>query len=724
MKLIVLISLCILSLPAIITPPQTSMATEAIFEDPAMQRIKSEGNDSTISAYLIIRVQHEDLGPLTSNFSRVEQLFNIEQEARTSTNSNYSFDSNKVYIQRLETPFSAWEGAFNTRNKSLTNATSWGEVLQPTNEQGWCSEEANTAENNALQATLLLLPKESNIGVACPEFAGASATQPPQSNELLWLIWLNSSERPVDWSELSSWCEKISANSEFNFEPAGVNMLFKEAELIAKDDLSKILPITAVILLAIMWLFFRDIKTTLMTLGSVVLVVLAVIGFLQLFDYQFSVIDGIAVPIIMGVAVDGAFWYKSSNKPTKEVREILLLAMATTVAAVSLALFSPIKAQRGLALVMIVGIVFDWLLTRFVLEQYYLKSRVAPIVNDVVNFSSENKIKWAWPVALLALVMIAVTSPTGVEALDINQFLPEDSESLDELSELRDLYVIASSTIVFITFDLDNADSLELSNLDNFKQQFVQHPNIIAYDTGLSREILVLGFGDIIGESSFDDIYDNTTESILVKDPWLRVDGEVTGAFILAVIDGENAQSAYQFSLDAQNLLDDNDLSGEIGGDLITGISLAKSFEQTRILQIIFAGIIVFTISRAMTGSTNRAARIAVGTIAVGIAVDGLASHLGGRGVNTAPAVLLGMGFAADYLSHASDKITSWKFDNMARWGAAITSCSVFFVVSFSKFPPAKDTGVLLTLTIIISVFLATLLSTVSHKGTIKQQEE
>ena len=379
MKLIVLISLCILSLPAIISPPQTSMATEAIFEDPAMQRIKSEGNDSTISAYLIIRVQHEDLGPLTSNFSRVEQLFNIEQEARTSTNSNYSFDSNKVYIQRLETPFSAWEGAFNTRNKSLTNATSWGEVLQPTNEQGWCSEAANTAENNALQATLLLLPKESNIGVACPEFAGASATQPPQSNELLWLIWLNSSERPVDWSELSSWCEKISANSEFNFEPAGVNMLFKEAELIAKDDLSKILPITAVILLAIMWLFFRDIKTTLMTLGSVVLVVLAVIGFLQLFDYQFSVIDGIAVPIIMGVAVDGAFWYKSSNKPTKEVREILLLAMATTVAAVSLALFSPIKAQRGLALVMIVGIVFDWLLTRFVLEQYYLKSRVVPI---------------------------------------------------------------------------------------------------------------------------------------------------------------------------------------------------------------------------------------------------------------------------------------------------------------------------------------------------------
>ena len=68
---------------------------------------------------------------------------------------------------------------------------------------------------------------------------------------------------------------------------------------------------------------FRDLKATIVTLGSVILVVTAVIGFLQIFGYQFSVIDGIAIPIIMGVAVDGAFWYKSSSKSKYEVREIL-----------------------------------------------------------------------------------------------------------------------------------------------------------------------------------------------------------------------------------------------------------------------------------------------------------------------------------------------------------------------------------------------------------------
>ncbi len=59
--------------------------------------------------------------------------------------------------------------------------------------------------------------------------------------------------------------------------------------------------------------------------------------------------------------------------------------MATTVAAVSLALFSPIKAQRGLALVMITGIVLDWILTRYVLEGFYLDSRKA-----IMDFKEEN----------------------------------------------------------------------------------------------------------------------------------------------------------------------------------------------------------------------------------------------------------------------------------------------------------------------------------------------
>ena len=81
------------------------------------------------------------------------------------------------------------------------------------------------------------------------------------------------------------------------------------------------------------------------------------------------------------------------------------------------------------------------------------------------------------------------------------------------------------------------------------------------------------------------------------------------------------------------------------------------------------------------------------------------------RDRSTAPAVLLGMGFAADYLSHASFNEKRDRSDDYARWGAALTSLSIFALVIFSRFPPAQDTGQLLSLSILLSALLATFAS-------------
>ena len=120
------------------------------------------------------------------------------------------------------------------------------------------------------------------------------------------------------------------------------------------------------------------------------------------------------------------------------------------------------------------------------------------------------------------------------------------------------------------------------------------------------------------------------------------------------------------------SLVEDYDTGHTIGGELVTGAALAEEFDDTRIIQILAAGFCVFLIALFVSNSPSRAVRIAVGTIAVGAAVDGFASIIGERGVSTAPAVLLGMGFAADYLSHASAGHRETKSDNFARWGAAI----------------------------------------------------
>mgnify|MGYP007000322292 len=153
----------------------------------------------------------------------------------------------------------------------------------------------------------------------------------------------------------------------------------------------------------------------------------------------------------------------------------------------------------------------------------------------------------------------------------IEQFLPEDSDALDELSELRDIYVIASGTIVLITLDIDPNNEANINDVLRFKSQFEQHPNIISYDTGIIQQKLILGVGDS-KSSNFSALMENTTESVILLDPWLRDNGEIVGGLVIAIIDGEDSESAYQFSVDTHNLIQDNNLSGEIGGDLVTGI--------------------------------------------------------------------------------------------------------------------------------------------------------
>jgi hypothetical protein len=100
-----------------------------------------------------------------------------------------------------------------------------------------------------------------------------------------------------------------------------------------------------------------------------------------------------------------------------------------------------------------------------------------------------------------------------------------------------------------------------------------------------------------------------------------------------------------------------------------------------------------------------------------------MASMFGGRGVNTALAVLLGMGFAADYLSHASSQHRPTKLDMSARWWAALTSVSVFILLSMTTFPPARNSGQLLTISILFSVILATCLA-MMHGNSATESEE
>ncbi len=709
-----------------IFPTEPVLNTNVLFDDKVNERIENE-KFSKDNTNLILIITHDDGDELTNNLTRVQKLLSLKDDIDTNKNNLSLLDPKGTeYVSKIVSPLDAWENAFNSKNRSLINANKWADVLQPTIENGWCGENATEEESIAFQSTLLLLPNDVKFNVACPSFSGSSINQAPKANELLWLIDVEDSlgeDIDVEWSLILTWAGKISDDTEFQITPAGVNMLFAKSQKIAEDDLSKLLIPSFLFLITILTLGLKDWRISTITIGSVGLIILAEIGILSSFGFTISIVDVIAVPIIMGVAVDGAFWYCKSSRKKEEVRKMLLIAMITTVTAISLALFSPIKAQRSLALIMIIGIILDWIVTRFVLEDFYLSKRIKvdrfPKIEKTTYYSNS----MLWPATLVILTTIAVLSPTSVDVLDVKQFLPDDDPALNELEALQSKYILGAGTETWIVIDADGDSPDDLSKIQDFQKQLSNHPSIISIETGIYRSPLILGIpysdGNFENET-INMILDGFDNSQIQTNPKLEIEGTTTGVAISVFIDGKDSDAAIQFAKDVRTLLSERELKGDIGGDLVAGAELAKEFGETRILQIIYAGIAVLIVTFYLLRSPLKASRIAIGTIAVGIAVDGMASIIGSRGVHTAPAVLLGMGFAADYLSHASAEHPSTQQDNFARWGAAISSMSIFLLLGFTTFPPAQNTGRLLTISILFAVILATFLS-LTHK---KQEEE
>jgi len=377
---------------------------------------------------------------------------------------------------------------------------------------------------------------------------------------------------------------------------------------------------------------------------------------------------------------------------------------------------------------MIIGIFLDWLLTRFVLEDFYMSRREDVVLasENILQNEGNNRI-WAWPTCLAILALVTAISPPGVEVFDVNQFLADDDPALDEFEELQNQYLIASSTVTWVIIDVEGDSHSDYIKAVNIQKQIGQHPSVISFETGLYETPLVMGipYGyESQMNATIDFISETNDGSSVLDDHRLQSDGETIALVIGVFIDGGNADAALDFKADVSNLVDDYDTGHTIGGELVTGAALAEEFDDTRIIQILAAGLCVFLIAYFVSRSPYRAMRIAIGTIAVGAAVDGFASIIGQRGVSTAPAVLLGMGFAADYLSHASAGHKETKSDNFARWGAAITSVSIFLLLTFAEFPPAKQTGQLLTISILLSVVLATSLSEVGLLNNAIDSEE
>ena len=229
-------------------PVEPQMSTEVIFDDEVTQLRKADGIGTESSESLVLRVTHDDGAGLMHPVSRVQELLSIEKEAIAGENPDTAWHTDVTELNRIQSPFTLWDEAFTSRNRSLTQAEGWSDVLQPLIEDGWCGKNATDEESFAFEATLLLLPNDADLGVACPSMPGQYAHQPPVSNELLWMVWIGNNQSNTNWSELGVWAEQLSESTNFTFEAVGANMLFAKSKTLAESELKGVMIPLAILL--------------------------------------------------------------------------------------------------------------------------------------------------------------------------------------------------------------------------------------------------------------------------------------------------------------------------------------------------------------------------------------------------------------------------------------------------------------------------------------------
>ena len=255
-----------------------------------------------------------------------------------------------------------------------------------------------------------------------------------------------------------------------------------------------IIPLIFVIIILVLFIFFRKASYMLLPLLALVVSVIWLFGTMVLLNITFTTMSVVIVPLLLGLGVDysvhlshnyrleisnGRTPAEAIKKSILEIGTAMFLAMITTVIAFMSFLTATIMPLRDLGLLLGLGILYTFI-TAITLQaaiRYYIDRKKKKF--DVLTKESFrlNKImgKLAQAVLghqkLILVTLILVTIFAGIGAVqietgfDLNSFLPEDNQAIQILGELEDKFPSVSQYQEYILLEGDVSDTRTLKGI-------------------------------------------------------------------------------------------------------------------------------------------------------------------------------------------------------------------------------------------------------------------
>lgn len=373
-------------------------------------------------------------------------------------------------------------------------------------EESW--ENSDIVPDTGLSEKILFIktPILEELRINALGFISKDYEETKQPSASIMIVNLNVS---WDYDEMVESTEFILAKlnelderfSTITFEVTGDAVISVQMNEVTMEANEIIMPMIFIVIIAILFIFFRRLSYVLLPLLSLVVSTVWIFGTMVLFGIPFSTMSVAIVPLVLGLGVDysvhlshhyrlelskGRTPAEAIKKSVLEIGTAMFLAMITTVIAFLSFLSATVPPLRDLGILLALGILYTFITAitlqaavRYVVDRKKDKTKIGLKKDFKLNVLMgifAQKVLHHQKKIIALILLVTVVCGAGASQLetgfDFYSFIPEDSTAIQLFQKMEKNFPFVGQDQEFILFEGNVAD------VDTLKGIKETHDNI------------------------------------------------------------------------------------------------------------------------------------------------------------------------------------------------------------------------------------------------------
>jgi predicted RND superfamily exporter protein len=541
----------------------------------------------------------------------------------------------------------------------------------------------------------------------------------------------------------------------------GSRIIEKEIMDATLASLRPLVILSIIMVIVVVWLIYRDIYDTFISLLSIFFSIIWVYGFASLIGYYLNPVT-ISIPVILfGMGIDYSLYLRNGIREEKEKGKelwfaknvslrknflpIFLSAITTSVAFLS-NIFSRIPILIQFGILTSLGII-SCLINSIIFSSLYrckkgIKSKVI-FFPKIYNLSGRKK--FIVIISILSITVLMAAYSLKIEAkFDMKSFLPEKIDISRKTNYLLSEFEVSDLEEVNVLIRTDLKDAQNIVEIMDIIENINDNPYIIKIGGeskissifSLMRDYANSSYG-LYFDSNFSELYNKFFENDILKknlsdeisslyDYLYSISPEASkflnkdySATVIRIYTNTGKKEK-NIEMLYNELAKDLKGKGIITGNIIVGFMVLKEIRNSQLSSLFFTIISSLILVEIFFCIRKKSYFLGfVSMFPVFISVLWIMGTMSIFNINltitTATVASLAVGLGIDYSIHITYKIIDRGKDGLIKItntliGAMLTTIFAFSLLSLSLLPPLKTFGILIAISISYTFWLCILI--------------